>query len=190
MDEGRLEGTLNGSAHPNGTAYQNGTVDEQAAKIESQAAALHRQWATDPRWAGIERTYTAADVVKLRGSVQEEHTLARLGAERLWALLHEDGYVNALGAMTGNQAVQQVRAGLKAIYLSGWQVAADANLAGPDLPRPEPVPGQLGPGRGAPDQQRAAARGPDHAGPSRRTRARRTGWRRSWPTPRPASAAC
>ncbi len=134
MDEGRLEGTLNGSAHANGTAHQNGTGNGQATNIESQAAALHRQWATDPRWAGIERTYSAADVVKLRGSVQEEFTLARLGADRLWALLHEDGYVNTLGAMTGNQAVQQVRAGLKAIYLSGWQVAADANLAGQTYP--------------------------------------------------------
>ena len=132
MDEGRLEGMSNGSAHPNGTAH--GAANGQATKIESQAAALHRQWATDPRWAGIERTYSAADVVKLRGSVQEEFTLARLGADRLWALLHEDGYVNTLGAMTGNQAVQQVRAGLKAIYLSGWQVAADANLAGQTYP--------------------------------------------------------
>src|SRR3984957_16989057 len=122
MDESRLEDTLNGIPH------------QTATKIESQAAALHRQWATDPRWAGIERTYSAADVVRLRGSVQEEPTLARLGAERLWALLHEDGYVNTLGAMTGSQAVQQVRAGLKAIYLSGWQVAADANLAGQTYP--------------------------------------------------------
>src|SRR5271166_2947874 len=105
-----------------------------ASKFESQAAALHREWATDPRWASIERTYTATDVVKLRGSVQEEHTLARLGAERLWSLLQEDGYVNSLGALTGNQAVQQVKAGLQAIYLSGWQVAADANLAGQTYP--------------------------------------------------------
>src|SRR5271166_4476369 len=105
-----------------------------ASKIESQTAALHQQWATDPRWSGIERSYTAADVIKLRGSVQEEQTLARLGAERLWSLLQEDGYVNALGALTGNQAVQQVKAGLRAIYLSGWQVAADANLAGQTYP--------------------------------------------------------
>ena len=98
----------------------------------------------------------ADDVVRLRGSVQEEHTLARRGAERLWRLLHSEDYVNALGALTGNQAVQQVRAGLKAIYLSGWQVAADANLAGADLPRPEPLPGQLGAAGGAADQQRAA----------------------------------
>jgi isocitrate lyase len=102
--------------------------------IDDQIAALQRQWATDPRWAGIERTYGAADVIRLRGSVQEEHTLARIGAQRLWSLLNSGGYINALGALTGNQAVQQVRAGLQAIYLSGWQVAADANLAGQTYP--------------------------------------------------------
>jgi len=87
-----------------------------------------------PRWEGIERPYTEADVARLRGSYFIEHTVARLGAERLWQLLHGEPYVNALGALTGNQAVQQVRAGLKAIYLSGWQVAADANLAGEMYP--------------------------------------------------------
>jgi isocitrate lyase len=102
--------------------------------VNDQAAILRQEWATDPRWAGVERSYTADDVVRLRGSVQEEHTLARLGAERLWAMLHEDGYVATLGALTGNQAVQQVKAGLRAIYLSGWQVAADANLAGQTYP--------------------------------------------------------
>jgi isocitrate lyase len=102
--------------------------------MNDQAAILQQQWANDPRWAGVERTYTAQDVVRLRGSVQEEHTLARLGAERLWEMLHEDGYVATLGALTGNQAVQQVKAGLRAIYLSGWQVAADANLAGQTYP--------------------------------------------------------
>jgi isocitrate lyase len=103
-------------------------------RISEQAARLRSEWQENPRWAGKERTYTAEDVVRLRGSVQEEHTLARLGAERLWSLLHEEDYVAALGALTGNQAVQQVRAGLKAIYLSGWQVAADANLAGQTYP--------------------------------------------------------
>jgi isocitrate lyase len=103
--------------------------------VNDQAAAtLQQEWATDPRWAGVKRSYSAEDVVRLRGSVQEEHTLARLGAERLWAMLHQDGYVNTLGALTGNQAVQQVKAGLRAIYLSGWQVAADANLAGQTYP--------------------------------------------------------
>ena len=95
---------------------------------------LEKQWNTDPRWKGVKRPYTPQDVFKLRGSIQVEHTLARLGAERLWWLLHNESYVPALGALTGNQAVQQVQAGLKAIYLSGWQVAADANDAGQMYP--------------------------------------------------------
>jgi isocitrate lyase len=98
------------------------------------AALLRRQWAGDPRWAGIERSYTADDVVRLRGSVIEENTLARRGAERLWQQLTSKTYLRALGALTGNQAVQMVRAGLSAIYLSGWQVAADANLSGQTYP--------------------------------------------------------
>ncbi|HEY2519780.1 MAG TPA: isocitrate lyase [Streptosporangiaceae bacterium] len=103
-------------------------------RISEQASQLRSQWQEDPRWADVQRTYTAEDVIRLRGSVHEEHTLARLGAERLWRLLHSEDYVNSLGALTGNQAVQQVRAGLKAIYLSGWQVAADANLAAQTYP--------------------------------------------------------
>jgi isocitrate lyase len=95
---------------------------------------LEAAWADDPRWAGIERPYGAADVARLAGTVQLEHTLATRGAERLWQLLQEEDYVAALGALTGGQAVQMVRAGLKAIYLSGWQVAADANLAGATYP--------------------------------------------------------
>ena len=98
------------------------------------AAELQQSWDSDPRWAGIERSYTAEDVVALRGSVGEESTLARRGAERLWRQLHEEDYINALGALTGNQAVQQVKAGLQAIYLSGWQVAGDANLSGQTYP--------------------------------------------------------
>lgn len=101
---------------------------------QQQIKNLENSWATDPRWQGIERTYSAEDVVNLRGSVQIEHTLARLGANRLWDLLHSEDYVNALGAVTGNQAMQMVKAGLKAIYLSGWQVAADANIAGQMYP--------------------------------------------------------
>jgi isocitrate lyase len=96
---------------------------------KSEAEALHKNWETDPRWKGVTRTYTAEEVVRLRGSIRIEHTLARLGAEKLWRLVHEEDFVNALSALTGNQAVQQVQAGLKAIYMSGWQVAADANLA-------------------------------------------------------------
>ncbi|MGE5321407.1 MAG: isocitrate lyase [Actinomycetota bacterium] len=91
-------------------------------------------WNNDARWKGITRPYTAKDVVRLRGSIQIEYTLARIGAERLWKLFHEDEYVSALGALTGNQALQQVQAGLKSIYLSGWQVAGDANLAGQMYP--------------------------------------------------------
>jgi isocitrate lyase len=90
---------------------------------------LERDWRENPRWQGITRPYSAADVVRLRGSVQIEYTLAKLGAQRLWDLMHTEPYVAALGALTGTQAVQMVQAGLKAIYLSGWQVAADANLS-------------------------------------------------------------
>ncbi|GHH69784.1 isocitrate lyase [Streptosporangium violaceochromogenes] len=103
-------------------------------RLKGAAEGLRQEWETNPRWKGVERTYTAEDVVRLRGSVQEEHTLARLGAERLWDLLTTEDYVHALGALTGNQAVQQVKAGLRAIYLSGWQVAADANLGGQTYP--------------------------------------------------------
>ncbi len=95
---------------------------------------VQRDWATNPRWANISRSYTAEDVVRLRGSVVEEQTLAKLGADRLWRLLQDQTYIRALGALTGNQAVQQVKAGLQAIYLSGWQVAADANLSGHTYP--------------------------------------------------------
>ena len=102
--------------------------------ISQQAARLQREWDSNPRWEHTERTYSAEDVVRLRGSVAEEFTLARLGAERLRTLLGEQDAVRALGAITGNQAVQQVRAGLQAIYLSGWQVAADGNLAGQTYP--------------------------------------------------------
>jgi isocitrate lyase len=91
---------------------------------------IEKDWEQNPRWEGITRDYTAEDVLRLRGSVDIKYTLAEMGAERLWDLLNTEPYVNALGALTGNQAIQQVRAGLKAIYLSGWQVAADANLAG------------------------------------------------------------
>jgi isocitrate lyase len=98
------------------------------------ATELEQIWAKNPRWQGTTRTYSAKDVVRLRGTVRIEYSLARLGAERLWELLHSEPYVHALGALTGNQAVQQVQAGLKAIYLSGWQVAGDANLAGQMYP--------------------------------------------------------
>ena len=100
------------------------------AEIRSRSSArLQREWETDERWAGIERGYGADEVIRLRGSVEVAHSLARRGAEKLWRLLQTESHVPALGAITGNQAVQMVRAGLKAIYLSGWQVAGDGNLA-------------------------------------------------------------
>src|SRR6186997_463489 len=99
-----------------------------------EAARLKKDWAENPRWKGIKRGYTAEEVVRLRGSVHIKHTLARRGAEKLWNLVNTEPFVNSLGAMTGNQAMQQVKAGLKAIYLSGWQVAADANIAGEMYP--------------------------------------------------------
>src|SRR5688572_8298181 len=95
---------------------------------------LVKNWETEKRWTGIQRPYTAEEVVKLSGSVKIEHSLAKLGATRFWELLKSERYIGALGALTGNQAIQQVQAGLKAIYLSGWQVAADANLAGQMYP--------------------------------------------------------
>ena len=101
---------------------------------EQQIAALEKDWAENPRWKGIKRGYTAADVVRLRGSLHIEHTLAKRGAEKLWGLVNTEPFINALGALTGNQAMQQVKAGLKAIYLSGWQVAGDANSNGEMYP--------------------------------------------------------
>jgi isocitrate lyase len=107
---------------------------ERDAQYALAQECLSGDWANNPRWKTVERPYTAEDVLRLRGSIHIEHTLARRGAERLWDLLQTEPYVNALGAMTGNQAVQQVQAGLKAIYVSGWQVAADANNAGTMYP--------------------------------------------------------
>ncbi len=104
------------------------------ATREQQIQALTKDWAENPRWKNVKRNYSAEDVVRLRGSVSIDHTLAKRGAEKLWGLLHTEPFVNALGALTGNQAMQQVKAGLKAIYLSGWQVAGDANLAGEMYP--------------------------------------------------------
>ncbi len=117
---------MNASTNGNGKGNGNGNGHRPNGHGEFTRRLMH----SDARWAGIVRDYTFEDVKKLQGSVVVRHTLAELGAERLWKLLHERPYVNALGALTGNQAIQQVRAGLEAIYLSGWQVAADANLAG------------------------------------------------------------
>ena len=111
-----------------------GTTIVIEARIQSEAAELEQRWAEEARWSGILRSYEAEDVVRLRGSVVLQHTIASLGAERLWRLLADEDYVAALGALSGGQVVQMVRAGLKAVYLSGWQVAADANLAGHTYP--------------------------------------------------------
>jgi isocitrate lyase len=103
-------------------------------RIAREAAELERRWARDPRWAGVTRSYAAEDVIRLRGSLRQEHSSARHGAERLWDLLHTEEHVAALGCLTGGQAVECIKAGLQAIYLSGWQVAADANLSGQTYP--------------------------------------------------------
>src|ERR1700693_1592694 len=128
----------NGNGHNNdgmnGHNGMNGHSKRKHAMNAYYAAELAAGWKEHTRWKGIVRPYSAEDVIRLRGSIKIEYTLARLGAERLWNLLHAEPYVAALGALTGNQAVQQVKAGLKAIYLSGWQVAADANLAGQMYP--------------------------------------------------------
>ncbi|GAC1418531.1 MAG: isocitrate lyase [Burkholderiaceae bacterium] len=108
--------------------------ENHMATREQQARALAKEWAENPRWDGVKRSYSAEDVVRLRGSIAIEHTLAKRGAEKMWGLLQTEAFVNTLGALTGNQAMQQVKAGLKAIYLSGWQVAGDANSAGEMYP--------------------------------------------------------
>ena len=149
---------------------------------------IKKDWAENPRWKGVKRGYTAEDVFRLRGSVQVEHTLARRGSEKLWKLMHERPFVNSLGALTGNQAMQQVKAGVPAIYLSGWQVAADANDSlsmYPDqsLYATSSVPTVVK------RINNALARCDqiDHAEGEERHRLVRA---RSWPTPRRASAAC
>ena len=139
------------------------------------------------RFDGIDRPYGVEDVLQLRGSIHVEHTLARRGALKLWDLLREDDPVNALGAMSGNQAMQKVRAGLKAIYLSGWQVAADANTAGAMYPDQSLYPANAAPELCQAHQPHPAARRPDRDFGRRRVSA--TGSRRSSPTPKPGSAA-
>ena len=155
---------------------------QMTSASHSDQSALHAK-----RFEGIVRPYSKADVERLRGSFKIEYTLATLGATRLWELLHTEPYVHALGALTGNRPCSRSAPGLKAIYLSGWQVAADANTAGQMYPDQSLYPADSVPTRGAQDQRRAPARRPDRA---RRGQARRaTGSRRSSPTPRPASAA-
>src|SRR4051812_10162647 len=127
-------GNGNGKHNGNGNGHANGNGHGHAPRVSPWAQQLSHDWSHDARWRGVRRSYSANDVDRLRGTVVIEHTLAKLGAERLWRLMHETPYVNALGALTGNQALQQVRAGLNAIYVSGWQVAADANGAGQMYP--------------------------------------------------------
>ena len=126
--------TTGSNGHNGHSGASNHANHDHSSQSQRAAAALAQRWQQDARWQGVTRPYSAEDVLRLRGSVVIEHTLARLGAERLWELLHTEPFVPSLGALTGNQAVQQVKAGLKAIYLSGWQVAADANLAGQMYP--------------------------------------------------------
>jgi isocitrate lyase len=145
-----------------------------------------RRRATPAASLGVTRPYTTADVERLRCSVRVEHTLARVGAERLWGLLTERDYVHALGALTGGQAVQMVKAGLEAIYLSGWQVAADANLAGQTYPDQSLYPANSVPNVARRINQ--ALMRADEVEAPRGAAASATGWRRSWPTPRPGSA--
>ncbi len=113
--------------------------------MQQEIEALEQDWAHNPRWHGIDRPYSAADVVRLRGSIRKDHTISRTGAEKLWAMLTSGDFVRSLGAMTGGQAVQMARAGLKSIYLSGWQVAGDANLSGNVYPDQSLYPVNSGP---------------------------------------------
>jgi isocitrate lyase len=151
------------------------------------AQQIEQAWASDPRWQGIHRSYTASDVVRLRGTVHIEHSLARMGAERLWHLMATQAPVRALGALTGNQAVQQVSAGLTGIYLSGWQVAADANSAGQMYPDQSLYP--VTACRRWSDASTRLSSAPTRSTRWRAAAARPTGSRPSSRTPKPVSAA-
>src|SRR5438128_9445657 len=117
-----------------GTSQAKGKGSFGVGKNRDEMKKADHHWANNPRWKGISRNYSVSDVRRLQGNVIIEHTLARRGAEKLWRLLQAEPFINVLGALTGNQALQQVKAGLKSIYLRGWQVAADANLAGQMYP--------------------------------------------------------
>ena len=161
---------------------------EHAAQYALAQECMTNDWETNPRWKGVERPYSAEDVLRLRGSIFIEHTLARLGAERLWELLQTEPYINALGAMTGNQAVQQVQAGLKAIYVSGWQVAADANNAGAMYPDQSLYPADSVPNLCRRINNALQRADQVHHAEGKGLR-RRPGSRRWWPTPRRDLAA-
>jgi len=142
---------------------------------------LRSYWRESPRWRGVTRSYSAEDVVRLRGTVAVEYSLARLTSEKLWRYVNEKPFVNALGALTGNQALQQVKAGLDAVYLSGWQVAGDANLAGQMYPDQSLYPA---------DSVPAVVRAINNALRRADQIHHAIGLNPSWPTLRPASAAC
>src|SRR6266480_4729913 len=141
-----------------GTSKTKGKGSSHVGKNRDELKKADHDWANNPRWNGISRNYSVSDVRRLQGNVIIEHTLARRGAERLWRLLQAEPFINALGALTGNQALQQVKAGLKAIYLSGWQVAADANLAGQMYPDQSLYPANSVPVVEKTDQSNFAAR--------------------------------
>ena len=167
-------------------------LNEQLSR-EQQISALEKDWATNPRWKGIKRGYTAADVVRLRGSFPIEYTLARRGAEKLWDLVNNEPYVNCLGALTGGQAMQQVKAGIKAIYLSGWQVAADNNEYSAMYPDQSLYPGGLGAEGCRAHQQLLHAAPTKSSGPKALTLATRvtsTTTRPSWLMRKPVLVAC
>ena len=151
------------------------------------AEQLRLDWQNNPRWKGVTRSYKAEDVVRLRGTVAVEHSLARLGAEKLWRYLQTEDFVNALGALTGNQAMQQVKAGLKAIYLSGWQVAADANVAGEMYPDQSLYPANSVPLVVKRINNTLLRADPAAIMPKATTAS--ISCSRSWPTPKPVSAA-
>ena len=169
-------------------------TNEQLSR-EQQIAALEKDWANNPRWKTVKRGYSAADVVRLRGSLPIEYTLAKRGAEKLWSLINGEskkGYVNAFGAITAGQAMQQAKAGLEAVYLSGWQVAADGNTSETMYPDQslyayDSVPTMV---RRINNTSSAPTRSSGAAASIPATRSSSTTSCPSWPTPRPASAAC
>ncbi len=162
---------------------------------QAQIEALKKDWAENPRWQGVRRPFTAEEVVALRGSVVPENTIAKRGAAKLWELVNggaKKGYVNSLGALTGGQAVQQAKAGIEAIYLSGWQVAADANLAGTMYPDQSLYPANSVPAwwGGSITPSAAPIRSSGTRVKTRKMRVMSITSCRLWPMPKPDSVAC
>lgn len=163
------------------------SIPNAGPSFAAQVEATEEDWATNPRWKGVQRDYSAADVVRLRGSVMPECTLARSGASKLWQRLHDMDYVHALGAMTGGQAIQFAKADLPALYLSGWQVAGDANLAGQVYPDQSLYPVNSVP-RSCPGSTTLYAEPIRSSGARPRDTRAATTCFPSWPMPRRASA--